>query len=146
LRSLIIAAGQLAHRPFGSHGAGSELADEELIVANALAKWLTVTSAHIRAGSDPLTFLARVKASLAPCGYLIVNEIVRSEPSAPDLEWDKRYPTCLPLSEIIAILSDCGKVGVMRRASSWRTADNPALFTAVEIGSDSFFVVSNCRS
>ncbi len=85
--------------------------------------------------------VARVREALAPGGCLIVNEIVRSDPAAPEPEWDQRYPACIPAPELVEILSGCGQVALLRRASRWQEREAPGPLKASEIGADSFFVV-----
>lgn len=84
--------------------------------------------------------VAAVSRALAEGGYLIVNDAVRPAPAAPDPDWDRRYPDCLTLPELIEELSKIGGVSVVRRTSDWQEPEDPRSLGAAEIGLDSFFV------
>ncbi len=86
--------------------------------------------------------VAQVSRALADGGQLIVNEAVRSDPATADPEWDKRYPNCLRLPQLIEELSTIGEVSVLRRGSDWQRPEDPRSLSAAEIGFDSFFAVS----
>lgn len=86
--------------------------------------------------------LARVSQSLSPGGYLIVNEATRSDPAAPDAQWDNRYPICLTLPRLVDHLSAVGAVSVLRHHSDWQQMEDPRSLSAVDIGLDSFYAVS----
>jgi SAM-dependent methyltransferase len=85
--------------------------------------------------------VARVSQALAADGSLIVNEAVRSDPGAPDPQWDARNPKILRLPELVDALSAIGEVSVLRHGSDWQQPEDPRALSASEIGFDSFFAV-----
>jgi predicted O-methyltransferase YrrM len=86
--------------------------------------------------------LARVSEALDTGGYVIVNEAARSDPAKPDAHWDDRYPDCITLPRLVEQLSAIGSVSLLRQRSDWQEMEDPLSLSAVEIGLDSFYVVT----
>lgn len=82
----------------------------------------------------------RLMEALSPGGLLIINEILRSGEGS-DEDWNAKYPSCVPQSELLAGLAPLGTPELYLRSSGWKDPVDPSPVSAREWASNSFLVL-----